>query len=324
MQVRGVSNVMLFAAGATFLFMFSGCQSLKSVAELHAERPEDFLTIADQRVHVQRWGESGAEVVLLHGFAASAYSFRELGPRLGERYQVRAVDLNGFGFTERPEDPNAYGLEAQVELVRAATGASPTRRVHLVGHSYGALVAAEFALRYSESSGRLVMISPPVAEMKLPWPLRHGVTRTAVYPFVRGFLSSPRQFRKAFAGAFHQSDVFSDEVAEAYRERLLVEGLWHAYHGFAKATEVGAPSVLLKPSDFTVPVLLLAGRHDEIVALEDIERFAAALPAATLMVLEKSGHSSLEEEPDRVAELISEFMLEGEVRPSARQPQTGK
>ncbi len=98
--------------------MVTGCQSLTPFSVVQSERPEAFRKIGDQRVYVERWGQSGPKVVLLHGFAASSYSFRKLGPLLAKHFEVQALDLNGFGFTERPRTVDAYGLPAQAELVR--------------------------------------------------------------------------------------------------------------------------------------------------------------------------------------------------------------
>lgn len=288
--------------------MFTGCQALQPLDEIRAKTPDAFIEVAGQQVHVERWGEGAPDVVLLHGMAASSYSYRLLGPEVARWAPVVAVDLNGFGFTERPQNPEEYTLGGQSAMVRRTVESLGARKIVLVGHSYGALVAIELAARHPELVKSLVLISPPVTEAPMPWYLRSRVVSTAMYPVIRSFLSRPVSFRAAFARAFHRADAFSDEDSEAYRERLLVEGLWDAYRGLTAAVVAGGPSpVRKKTAELKLPITVLAGRHDEVVSLESLEKFAASIPGIELVVLEASGHSSPEEEPQRVADLIRRF-----------------
>ncbi|MEM9017618.1 MAG: alpha/beta fold hydrolase, partial [Verrucomicrobiota bacterium] len=78
--------------------------------------PEEFVEIRGQRVYVRDEGE-GETLVLLHGLASSAHSFREIFPRMADRYRLLAIDLNGFGNTERPKAKKAYHIRNQAELI---------------------------------------------------------------------------------------------------------------------------------------------------------------------------------------------------------------
>lgn len=286
------------------LLMLIGCQPLRPLAEIRAQKPASFIEVAGQPIHVERWGDGPPEVVLLHGMAASTYSFRKLGSLMATRGNVLAVDLNGFGFTGRPADPAAYTLGGQAAMVRRVVEHLGGRKIVLVGHSYGALVAIEMASRHPETVESLVLISPPVGEAPLPWYLRSSLARTAMYPLIRVFLSRPDSFRRAFASAFYRDDAFTTDDAEAYRERLLVEGLWNAYRGLTAAVSVGGPAPTGKAASLDVPITILAGQHDKIVPLENLQKFAASMPGVELKILQQSGHSSPEEEPGQVAELI--------------------
>ena len=65
------------------------------------------LWIGEQRLYLERRGE-GEPVVLVHGLGGSSYTWRKVMPALAREYDVLAPDLNGFGLTDRPEDPEAY------------------------------------------------------------------------------------------------------------------------------------------------------------------------------------------------------------------------
>jgi pimeloyl-ACP methyl ester carboxylesterase len=75
-------------------------------------------------------------------------------------------------------------------------------------------------------------------------------------------------------------------------------------HGFA-ASSYSCPTLNL--AGVKVPTLVMAGRHDRIVPLENGQRLVAALPDARLVILEDSGHSAPEEEPETVAKTLRGF-----------------
>src|ERR1700689_3133305 len=85
-------------------------------------------------------GDPGAPVVLLlHGFPTSSFMFRELIPRLADRYRVIAPDLPGFGFTEVPEQRKyTYSFDALALTVAAFTEALKLQRYALYIFDYGA------------------------------------------------------------------------------------------------------------------------------------------------------------------------------------------
>lgn len=92
---------------------------------------------------------AGAPVVLLHGSLSSKSQWSALAERLAARFQVIGVDLCGYGDNPVPVARSAFALEDEVELVaeRLDRLVAPSARLHVVGHSYGGLVALRFAQR---------------------------------------------------------------------------------------------------------------------------------------------------------------------------------
>ena len=97
-------------------------------------------------------GPSDAPVVLLlHGFPTSSFQYRELIPRLADRYRVIAPDLPGFGFTEVPEKRHyKYTFDALAGTILAFTDALQLKHYALYAFNYGARV---FASRWRDRSG---------------------------------------------------------------------------------------------------------------------------------------------------------------------------
>jgi pimeloyl-ACP methyl ester carboxylesterase len=90
-------------------------------------------------------------VLLLHGFPASSFQFRELIPRLADRYRVIAPDLPGFGFTEVPEKRHyKYTFDALASTMLAFTDALNLKRYALYVFDYGAPTGFRLALAHPE------------------------------------------------------------------------------------------------------------------------------------------------------------------------------
>jgi pimeloyl-ACP methyl ester carboxylesterase len=290
----------------SILATLTGCARLTPHEVAIAKLPrENFLTFRGRKIYVEEHG-SGPPLLLLHGFAASSYSFHKLVPQLAGHFRVVAVDYYGFGYTERPKTTDEFGIDAQLELIRHVMKAKRMGPATVLGQSYGGTLALLLAASDPGMVERLVLISA-VSEFGDPpgW-VRSPLLRWAGYPATRLLLSSPKRFREVQRRAYHREEVLTPEVAEAYRARLLIEGLKETYFAFTAGMASGdGPALNLAGAK--LPVLVMAGRHDRIVPLDSAQRLVAALPDARFLVLEESGHSAPEEEPATVAKAILDF-----------------
>jgi len=290
----------------SFFAMLTGCAQLARYEDAIAKLPkENLLTFRGLKIFVEERG-SGPSLLLLHGFAASSYSFRKLVPQLAEHFRVVALDYYGFGYTERPKTTEGFGIDSQLELIRHVMKVRRMGPATVLGHSYGGTLALLLAESDPGLVERLVLISAVSEFGPPPFWVRSPAVRWAGYPATRLLLSSPKRFRAIQRRAYHREGVLTAQVVEAYRERLLIEGLKETYRAFSEAmASGGSPAPDL--AGVKVPTLVMAGRHDRIVPFESVQRLVAALPDARLVMLENSAHSAPEEEPETVAKMIREF-----------------
>jgi len=100
---------------------------------------------------------SAPALLLLHGFPASSFMFRELIPRLADRYRVIAPDLPGFGFTEVPEKREyRYSFEALAHTLEAFTDALDLNRYAIYVFDYGAPTGFRLAMRHPERVAAII------------------------------------------------------------------------------------------------------------------------------------------------------------------------
>lgn len=271
--------------------------------------PTELIEIDSRRIHVRQWGDGGEPILLIHGFGVSSYAFRELGPLLGRTNRVAALDLHGFGYTERPEEAEAYSLDGQSALICQVREQLGFRRAHLVGHSYGGYLAMRLAESDPDSCGAVVLVSPALdVEVAPSGIVRSPLFRQAMYPALKATLSSQRMFRSLYERAYFDQTVLTEDVSEEYRRQLRVEGLDRAYRGFGSSLGELADGKTTKLDRLSVPVVVIGGRQDQVIPVEALEKELASIDEVDLRVIEDSGHSIPEEKPEAVAREIRRFL----------------
>lgn len=268
----------------------------------------DFVEVEGRRVFVRDVGPAeGPTIVCLHGFASSSYSFRYLYELMSGQFRILGVDLNGFGATERPRDFANYEIESQARQIRKVLERKSISRAVFLGHSYGGAVVSVFARDNPELVEKVILVSPPSDfGAKPPWYLRNPAGLHIAYGMVRLLLSSPDRFKKISGRAVHKKEVLTEEISELYRKSMLVEGFREAFYGYAVAFENGKVECV-NYSGIQHPVLVLAGRNDEVVSVESCRALADSIPGSQFREIDDCGHCGPEEQPELFAALIGEF-----------------
>ncbi len=286
--------------------VFGGLSELVSYDKAISHLPPgDLVEIEGQRIHVRVSGE-GPTLILLHGFMASAYTFREIIPVLQDSFRVVSIDLNGFGYTERPKSARAYRIQDQADLIVRVMEKIGLPPGIIVGHSYGGMVASVIAVRHPDSVQKLILVSPPSGFDRLPWYLHSRIGQELLYLLCRRVVSNPKRYKALSSRAFFREGILTDEVSETYRNQLLIEGARSSFFGIMEALMAGEfPGIDFR--DLEHPALVLAGEQDAVVRLESCRSLAAKFRRGRLEVIPDCGHSAFEERPDEVIEAIRRF-----------------
>jgi pimeloyl-ACP methyl ester carboxylesterase len=290
---------------ALLALLLPGCVPLRSFDEVRREAPAgQFVRAGGQLVHVEQAG-SGEPVVLLHGFGASTYSWRKVVPALAERYRVVAIDLNGFGYTQRPRSRESYTREGQAKLVMATMDALGIARAHLVGHSYGGGITLYLASRHPERFRSMVLVDSSAPTYANDRRSRAAALRPLDALFVRTVALRPRAIRKALLRSFWDDSKVTPELVRAYFDRVAVEGVGDAFYGLTAPALPGPPVELEK---IEIHTLAVWGDHDELISPESGRRAAARLPHSEFVLLAGSGHLPMEEQPEALLQAILPFL----------------
>ena len=289
-----------------FLLACLGCASLRPFEEVRREEPEDrFLRIGDQLVHVEMAGE-GPPLVLVHGFGGSTYSWRLVMPRLAESFRVIAVDLNGFGYTQRPADRARYTREAQGELIVAVMEALGYESAHVMGHSYGGGISLWLAWKHPGRVRSLVLVDSSAPTYSYDRRSRAASFRPFTAFFLRSWMLRPSTVRKALLRSFHDDSLVTPELVQAYWERIRIEGVIDAYYGLTVPVRGPVDRVVLE--EIRTPTFIVWGSEDPVISVESGRQAAARMPNAEFVVLDETGHIPMEERPEELLRLVLPFL----------------
>lgn len=266
-------------------------------------------TIAAGRLDVHLCGPSdGAPVLLLHGFPQGADCWDGIVPALtGAGYRTIAPDQRGYSPGARPTGRRAYALDALVADAVAVIDDVGDRRVHLVGHDWGAVVAWRLAARHPERVRTLTALSvpPPAAYARSLVTTRQILASWYVVafqlPWLPERLLTGRPFSPTFAAALRRTGQ-TGERAERDARRLAEPAAMTAalnwYRAGAARRPVADPLV-------TVPTLFVWSDGDEALTRQSIELTHRHVSGPYRYAeLRGVSHWIPQEAPDQLVELL--------------------
>lgn len=298
----------VLAALSATLVSLAGCVAVTPYPQVRARVPAaDLVEVRGRSVHAPQRG-AGEPVVLLHGFGASAWSWREVVARLAPSYLTVAVDLNGFGWSERPEAASAYLREGQVDTVIAVMDALGLDSAHVVGHSYGGSIAQTLAVSHPTRVRSLVLVDTARADYPETRRSPLAALRALDTLFVRTFALRPRQVRRALERSIADDSLVTTDLVAGYLARLAVEGAGRAFWGLTRPRRGQPPAV--EPEGISAPTLVVWGEEDSLIPVEGARERARRIPRSRFVTLPAVGHLPMEEAPERLSELILAFLAD--------------
>jgi pimeloyl-ACP methyl ester carboxylesterase len=250
---------------------------------------------------------AGPPIVLIHCFTCAIDWWDALMPRLERDHRVIAVDLRGYGGSEKPG--SGYSMEDQASFLAEALGSLGVRDATVVGHSLGGTVATALSEGFPRLVGRLVVIDQApdesYASEGLPITARLSflpVLGPALWQVTPDFAIEDG-LGVAFAPGFDVPDRFVDDF-----KRMT-------YTSYSLDTEEGEYSDA-SPLDRRVartrtPLLAIFGAEDQIYDAREALAAYAAVPGARTELIAGAGHSPNVEKPAETAALVLAFAKAG-------------
>lgn len=271
------------------------------------ELGDSFARLSQGYTHYQiRGAGDGRPVVLVHGFSAPYFIWDPTFACLTDAgFRVLRYDLFGRGFSDRPHLPNEPGLF--VQQLGDLLDLLSIQAADVFGLSMGGSIAAAFAVERPERVRSLVLIDPVGPE---PVPLRR-IYRVLLLPglgeLAFSFVGSGRMAGGVAADIFGPAPA--DEFQERYRQQLRFRGFKRSLLSSLRNGMIdGFPEMYKQLGQGRKPVLVIWGRDDPAVPLQQSKPLLDLVPQAEFHVVDNCGHTPHYERPAIVNPFILDFL----------------
>jgi pimeloyl-ACP methyl ester carboxylesterase len=274
-----------------------------------------FVKLPKLTIHYELAGMGENVLVLLHGNFASWRWWRPTLERLPPGCRAYAPSLRGCGDTDHPQ--RGYTIEQLADDLYEFATRLRLAHFHLIGHSLGGAVALQLALNHPKMAHSLLLVAPAPAEGLSIFGPNHAVTTwgerllgdqvdpplEAGYRMLRALGANHRLLRQALiwlTPTLLHDDWFESLVNDASdMAPEAVVGYWKSLETWNIQARLGS---------LHLPVMILAGEQDILIARAALERTARGIAHSHLVVWPDVGHSPHLEQPARFAQLLGSFV----------------
>ncbi|WP_162932642.1 alpha/beta fold hydrolase [Solimonas sp. K1W22B-7] len=279
---------------------------------LYRSLPVQDLRLADATLPYRCHG-TGPDLLLVHGFPLSGYTWRKVLPALAERHRCHIIDLAGLGGSVWDEKTD-FSFEGHARRLKALVDHLGLQRYDLLSQDTGATITRCLALMDPARARRQVMINTEIPGHRPPWIVEYQyLMRLPFTPAVFRLLLKSRAFQRsamAFGGCFDDLDLIDGDfhrefIAPCVSEPRRIEGLRDYLIGANWPT---VDAFATRHAEFHEPVLLLWGEDDPTFPLPRARAMLPQFRDARMVTIPRAKLLPQEEKPGEVAKAVLEFL----------------
>jgi len=274
----------------------------------YANKTSYFISLNGMKVHYRDEGNKADSIpiVLIHGTGSSLHTFDAWTHKLKNSNRVIRMDLPAFGLTG-PFPDRDYSMTHYTAFMKDFLTALRIKQCVLAGNSLGGQIAWNLTLEKPDMVKKLILIDAagyPKKSKSVPIAFK-----LAEIPILNKLLTfiTPKFFvRASIENVFFDKLKVSDSLVERYFELSLRKGNRQA---FVDRFKISADTLAYKNiKNIRQQTLILWGADDLLIPLENAYKFHAYLPNDTLVILNKTGHTPMEESPEESLKAVFEFL----------------
>ena len=264
------------------------------------------LTANSLNLHYLEAGE-GDPILLLHGFPTSSHLYRNILPELGTTHRAIALDLPGYGLSDKPVDVT-YDYELYADTLTGFLDGLGIERTHLLVHDLGGPAGLYWAV-HNPGRVRSIAVLNTLVFPEVHWTVTAFLLALRT-PGLRDFVTSPKGIVGTMKLGVVHKDRMNRETLTPYtapfeskpaRKALIKAGGGLGIGGLAKIAK--------KLPSLDVPLRLIYGEKDRVLpdVAKTMKRLHDLRPDAELTAIPNCGHFLQEDAPEEIAELLSAF-----------------
>ena len=246
---------------------------------------------------------SDRHILFIHGLGSSADRWLDIPDALSMYYHTIAVDLIGFGGSDKPTDVN-YTIdkfsEFILEFIDKIGLSGYDRKITLVGHSLGGYIAVEFAIRNMALIEKLVLLDSS-GFLKGPTPLLEQYLNAAKYP-------SYDNVRSVFEQLVAQPWKVLPVLIKTFITRINSPDAKYPFESaYQNSTTTQIDLSRLKSIE-DIPTLIIWGDNDNLIPIEYSEPFKQVFKNYRVELIKDAGHAPFAEKPAVICEILHSFL----------------
>lgn len=268
------------------------------------------ITVNGVRINIYDSGmerdyDTGLTIIFLHGSPGQISNWKYQLRYFRDFYRVVAYDQRGYGESDKPPE---VSLEDYILDLHALISYLGVGDAVIVGHSFGGMVAQEYASRYDVRGlvliGSLARLEPDLIDM-IVWHLPPLLWRRLL--FTENMLTR-RLYRRVFFSPEASEDIYMEFIKDNkdYLESLPP----HVFRYLRFFKGYMADESVVK---INAPTLIIVGRDDKVTPVEQSKLLHDLIPSSRLQIIDGAGHLVLYEKPFEINKLIHEFI--GDISP---------
>jgi pimeloyl-ACP methyl ester carboxylesterase len=257
-------------------------------------------------------GDENAEpLVLIHGLGATKASWLTIVPQLAKRFRVIAIDLPGFGASDKPM--GRYDAPWFAHRVTGLLDALGIDRAYIAGNSMGGRIAMELGIRHSDRVKAIACLCPAAAFSKRPalrlvrvlrpelGIIASRLPRSRILPSMRQLFADPECVEESWY------DAAVDDFLSVWRSPRARMAFFASMRNIYLDEPVGEQGFWNRLKTMTTPALYIYGKHDVLISHHFAKKVRRHLPGAEIAVWSDCGHVPQIEFPNRTADALIGF-----------------
>ncbi|MFC3711220.1 alpha/beta fold hydrolase [Sphingoaurantiacus capsulatus] len=262
-----------------------------------AENSSRFADTARGRIHYNEAGE-GPVVIMLHGSGPGATGWSNFSPNIGplaERYRIILMDFPGWGQSDALDSSGEHLLVALADAVKALMDTLGIDRAALVGNSLGGMAAQLFASLHADRITHLITMGAPAPAGPPQFFSPGGISEGLRTLFEAYHAPTLENFRRLVGIMVFDPAFITDRLVAQRREGAVAnpQHLQNFPRNAGAMPSLNAPEIARLGDALAMiatPALIIHGRDDRVINVENSLRVAAIIPNSTLLVFNRCGH----------------------------------
>ncbi len=274
------------------------------------------------KIRYQTYGSetsSDAPILFIHGYGAMLEHWDQNIPHFEDRHKIYAMDLLGFGGSEKPEA--LYSLSFWSQQIMDFLNQLDIKTIHLVGHSMGGATSLWFAHHFPNQVKSLTLVDPSGIFADNVGDFERMLYKLIGTPIIGdmmfGIFANSFGARQSLIPTYYNKSVVTEELVEQFAKPFRDNGAINAYLSPSRRPNDFLLQNLERPSLFKGHSLIVWGEHDVgLPGIKLIPEFQKLLPQASVHVIKNAAHCSHHDQPEEFNQVLKRFLINHHNKPT--------